>query len=68
MKKLIVNADDFGVTSSVNKGVIKAFKEGIVTSTSLMVGRQAAKEAAKLAEENSRLCQQIFSLADRWFY
>lgn len=54
-RKLIVNADDFGYTSSVNKGIIEAYKNGIVTSTSLMVKREAAKEAAKLAKENPGL-------------
>ncbi len=36
VKKLIVNADDFGLTSEVNEGIIKAFKSRILTSTSLM--------------------------------
>lgn len=48
MKLLIVNADDFGYTHGVNKGIIKAHKEGIVTSTSLMVDGQVAEEARKL--------------------
>lgn len=52
MKKLIVNADDFGVTQSVNRGIIYGFQRGIITSTSLMVKRLAVKEAAKLAKEN----------------
>ena len=34
MKKLIVNADDFGKTNGVNAGIIKAHEKGIVTSTS----------------------------------
>lgn len=55
MKKLIVNADDFGVTESVNRGIIYGFKNGIITSTSLMVKRPYAKEAAKLAKENPNL-------------
>ena len=35
--KLIVNADDFGLTRSVNYGILDAHLNGIVTSTTLMV-------------------------------
>lgn len=55
MKKLIVNADDFGLTHGVNKGTIEAFKKGIVRSTTLMVNAEAAKEAFELAKENPDL-------------
>jgi predicted glycoside hydrolase/deacetylase ChbG (UPF0249 family) len=43
---LIVNADDFGQTAGVNRGVIEAHERGIVTSASLMVRWPAAAEAA----------------------
>jgi len=56
---LIVNADDFGFTDSVNRGIIKAFKEGIVTSTTLMVNMPAAGGAAMLALENPGLAVGI---------
>ena len=36
-KKLIVNADDFGRTPSVTEGILRAHKEGIVTSTTAMM-------------------------------
>ena len=49
-KKLIVNADDFGRSAGVNRGVIEAHRRGIVTSTSLMVNMPAAEEAFALAE------------------
>lgn len=49
MKKLIVNADDFGYSFGVNKGIVEAHSIGIVTSTSVMVQSIAAKEAADLA-------------------
>lgn len=48
---LIVNADDLGLSPAVNAGVFAAHEEGIVTSTSMMVGRPAAPAAvAELAE------------------
>ena len=38
MKKLIINADDFGYTPGVTAGIIEAHKRGIVTSTTALVG------------------------------
>ena len=35
--RLIVNADDFGISKEVNEAVIRAFREGVLTSASLMV-------------------------------
>ncbi len=55
MKRLIVNADDFGMAESVNDGIIKGHKEGIITSTSFMAGAGAAEHAAKLAKDNPSL-------------
>jgi hopanoid biosynthesis associated protein HpnK len=55
MKKLIINADDFGLSTGANRAVIKAFREGILTSTSLMVGGKAFDEAVSLAKENPGL-------------
>ncbi len=55
MKRLIVNADDFGMAQSVNSGIIKGHKDGIVTSTSFMAGAGAAEHAAKLARDNPSL-------------
>jgi predicted glycoside hydrolase/deacetylase ChbG (UPF0249 family) len=49
VKLLVVNADDFGLAHGVNHGIIEAHVDGIVTSTSLMVLRPGAGEAADLA-------------------
>ena len=48
MQYLIVNADDFGYSFSVNEGIIKAHTEGVVTSTSVIVDAIGAQEAAGL--------------------
>lgn len=52
MKKLIINADDFGLSTGANRAVITAFREGILTSASLMVGGNAFPEAVGMAREN----------------
>src|SRR5713101_8826659 len=48
-RSLIINADDFGQSPGVNRGIIEAHERGIVTSTSLMVRWPAAREAARYA-------------------
>ncbi len=55
MKRLIVNADDFGMAQSVNDGIIKGHQDGIITSTSFMAGAKAAEHAAELAKDNPSL-------------
>lgn len=50
MKYLIVNADDFGYSYGINKGIIEAHTKGIVTSTSVMVDAIASKEATGLSD------------------
>jgi hopanoid biosynthesis associated protein HpnK len=54
-RRLIVNADDFGLSPSVNTAVIRAHREGILTSASLMVNGAAFDEAVKLAKKNPTL-------------
>lgn len=49
---LIVNADDFGLSPGVNRGVIECAEKGILTSASLMVRWPAAAEAAEYARKN----------------
>jgi hopanoid biosynthesis associated protein HpnK len=55
LRRLIVNADDFGLSSSVNEAVVRAHREGILTSASLMVNEPGFDEAVKLARQNPRL-------------
>ena len=52
---LVINADDFGVSHSVNAAIIQAHEEGILTSTSLMVSGDAAQEAIALAKNHPQL-------------
>jgi predicted glycoside hydrolase/deacetylase ChbG (UPF0249 family) len=52
VKRLIVNADDFGLDSAVNSGIIQAYEFGIVRSASLMSCGAAFDEAAQWARKN----------------
>ncbi len=52
---LIVTADDFGISRGVNRGILEAHRDGILTSTSLLVHRPAAEEAAALG----RACRSL---------
>ncbi|MGD0085654.1 MAG: hopanoid biosynthesis-associated protein HpnK [Verrucomicrobiota bacterium] len=54
-RRLIVNADDFGRSHSINEAVVRAHREGILTSTSLMVNEPASDEAVARARENPKL-------------
>jgi hopanoid biosynthesis associated protein HpnK len=55
VRRLIVNADDFGRSHSINEAVIRAHREGVLTSASLMVNEPACAEAVALARENPKL-------------
>lgn len=53
--RLIVNADDFGLSPGINHGVIDAYANGIVRSTTLMVAAPAAPQAVALAKDHPGL-------------
>jgi predicted glycoside hydrolase/deacetylase ChbG (UPF0249 family) len=49
MKYLIVNADDFGASIGINRGILELHHRGILTSTSLMINMSAASDAVDVA-------------------
>ena len=51
MKRLIVNADDFGFTRDVNSGIVEAHRRGILTATTLMANGAAFDDAVRLSRE-----------------
>jgi hopanoid biosynthesis associated protein HpnK len=55
VRRLIVNADDFGFTSGVNRAIVDAHSRGVVTSSTLMANSQAFEEAAQLAKTMPKL-------------
>jgi len=65
---LIVNADDLGHSSAVNRGVMRAHDHGIVTSASLMVRWPAAVEAAEYARNRPGLSLGLHLDVGEWVY
>jgi hopanoid biosynthesis associated protein HpnK len=55
VRRLIINADDFGLTQGVNRGIVEAHRDGIVTSSTLMANGQAFDDAIQCARSTSRL-------------
>ena len=55
MKKVIINADDFGLCHGVNQGIILAHQKGILTSATLMANTPGFEEAVELSQENKKL-------------
>lgn len=54
-KRLIVNADDFGFTPGVNRGIVAAHRDGILTATTLMANADAFDDAVRLARDTPSL-------------
>lgn len=55
MRRLIANADDFGLTAGVNRAIVEAHAHGVLTSATLMANASAFAEAVQLASSSSRL-------------
>ena len=55
MRRLIINADDFGLTQGVNRAIVEAHRHGEVTSATLMANGQAFDDAIERAKSESRL-------------
>ncbi|MCX6622069.1 MAG: ChbG/HpnK family deacetylase [Acidobacteria bacterium] len=55
VRSLVVNADDFGFTRDVNRGIVDAHRYGILTATTLMANGAAFDDAVRLARENPSL-------------
>ncbi|HKB88487.1 MAG TPA: ChbG/HpnK family deacetylase [Patescibacteria group bacterium] len=49
LTRVILNGDDFGFSSGVNRGILDSIHKGVLTSTSVMVNRPAASEAKVLS-------------------
>ena len=54
-KELIINADDFGLSDKINQGIVDAYLNGIVTSTTFMLNMPGEDNAVELAKKNKSL-------------
>jgi len=54
-KFVIFNADDFGYSDGINRGIVEAHERGVVTSATLMVNGPRSHEAARIAHEHPKL-------------
>lgn len=63
MRRLIINADDFGLTAGVDRGILEAYENGVVSSTTVMASGQRFHDAVALGERAPRLsvgCHLVF--------
>jgi predicted glycoside hydrolase/deacetylase ChbG (UPF0249 family) len=67
-RRLIVNADDLGMTAGVNRGIARAAEAGIVTSASLMVLRRATEEATEWARRTRAVALGLHVDLGEWSY
>jgi chitin disaccharide deacetylase len=67
-RRLIVNADDFGLSPGTNRGIVRAHEQGLVTSASLMVLGGAAGDAAAYARGAVRLSVGLHVDLAEWRY
>ena len=60
MKRVIFNADDFGMTEGINSGILDCHARGPVTSTSLLVRAPATGDAVDRAGDHPELAREYF--------
>ncbi|MFQ5813562.1 MAG: carbohydrate deacetylase [Anaerolineae bacterium] len=65
-KQLIVNADDYGKTEEVTRGIIRAHREGIVTSTTVMMNMPQVEDALGLADDYPDLRMGVHLVFTAW--
>lgn len=65
-KYLLITSDDFGVTHSVNQGIVNGFKNGVLQSTNFMAPTPWFSEAVKLTRDNNLPVGVHLTLTCEW--
>lgn len=65
-KYLLITSDDFGVTHSVNRGILNGFNNGVLQSTNFMASTPWFSEAVKLTKENNLPVGVHLTLTCEW--
>ncbi|HLH06310.1 MAG TPA: ChbG/HpnK family deacetylase [Terriglobales bacterium] len=55
MRRLVINADDFGLTEGINRGILQGHRAGVITSTTLMANGKQFSSAARAAHSAPNL-------------
>jgi chitin disaccharide deacetylase len=55
VRRLIINADDFGLTAGVNRAIAEANRSGVLTSATIMANARAFEEAVSVAKQQPGL-------------
>lgn len=58
-KRLLVNADDFGLSTAINSGILSSHLQGIVTSTSIVASGDAFDEAVNFSRLHPSLATGV---------
>jgi chitin disaccharide deacetylase len=69
-RRIIINADDFGLSAEIDRGILEAHDRGVVTSASLMVSEPDAEAAVEAARHRPGLSLGIhvaFDHRGRWY-
>ena len=74
IKRLIVNADDYGLSEGVCLGILKAHRDGILTSTTCMMNMENIEKYLEMTKDilnfgysiNNTFCHNIFSCGVWW--
>jgi hypothetical protein len=59
LSRLIVNADDFGISNTVNRAILESMESGLVTSTSMIANMPGFEDAVQLVREHGLLIGRI---------
>lgn len=67
MRQVIINADDFGLSESINRSIVRAYEHGVLTSTTMLVDREATNDAVEVAKDYPQLSIGLHLDLDRFF-